>query len=211
MLRQFMLAWSLVLMLGACALPQESPPVVPTLPESAQADLEALHQELSLVHQDLATLNARLETVDTLTPRVVMLEQIQATLKKMPKNPTRTRAPVDPTPLQLVTMAAKEAVVQPTDKCFYGGSAECTYIFQTGRIYPIYLTPAHSTSISLPPGERYLDSLVLEPEEFTVKNLLGGQGDGAYSVLSIHPKITKASIQTVLLTESGRRYLLQLL
>src|SRR5215813_10066799 len=124
MYRQLVLAT--VLTLGACTLPQEpiTPPVVPMVVQPS-AELEAVHQELSLLNQDLATLRARVEILEPLTPRVAQLEAIQATLKKMPKQvQTRLKGPKEPTPLQLVNWAQQEARVVPTERGYFGKSAE---------------------------------------------------------------------------------------
>jgi hypothetical protein len=179
-------------------------------------DTLILQHQIEQLRGDVTALDGRMVLLERLPDRLAKVEEIQSTLRRLPKWPKRQASqaafPLPPvvTPVKLVAQAQHDARVEPTDKCFFG-SAECVYTFQTGKVYVIYLTPLHATSVSLPPTERARESLVLDPEEFTVKQLVGGSDSTAYSVVSLRPKVDKADLRVVLLTESGRRYLLQLI
>ena len=207
MYRQLVLAT--VLTLGACTLPQEpiTPPVVPMVVQPS-AELEAVHQELSLLNQDLATLRARVEILEPLTPRVAQLEAIQATLKKMPKQvQTRLKGPKEPTPLQLVNWAQQEARVVPTERGYFGKSAEMSYVWQPGRVYTVYLKQYQATGIALPPGEQLVIGLAMVESDFTVLPKRAGTDLLAYDTIAVTPLIDKGEVDAWVLTQSGRRYL----
>jgi hypothetical protein len=164
------------------------------------------------LHQDSATLNARIEVLEPLTPRVAMLEQIQGTLRKLPKGiPTKTRLSREPTPLQVVAFAQQDARIPPSELCYYGKSAECAYVWSPGRVFVVHVSSSVGTGIFLPPGETMVSGMYLDPDAFEVHSERAGVERLAYDAITIRPKGSEPKeIDCFILTASGRRYLFHL-
>lgn len=113
------------------------------------------------------------------------------------------------TPLALVTQAQTQARVEPSLQGYAGGG-EHGYRWMAGTVFTIYLSKAMGTGIFLPPGERLASGLFLDKEVFDVQVEHAGSGETAYDALIIRPLAEKGTVETFLLTESGRRYLLHL-
>jgi hypothetical protein len=64
------------------------------------------------------------------------------------------------------------------------------------------------TGIFLPPGERLVSGLYLDPEAYEVQTTRAGVGDETYDALTIRPMRDSGEVGAFLLTASGRRYLL---
>jgi hypothetical protein len=112
------------------------------------------------------------------------------------------------TPSQVVAQAQQAARVEPTERGYYGGSAEMVYAWTPGKVYTVYLTKKHGTGLFLPPGERLVSGLYLDGEAYEVKHERAGRDLTAYDALTIRPLVDKGEVDTFILTESGRRYLL---
>ena len=83
-------------------------------------------------------------------------------------------------------------------------------VWAPGKVYTVYLSKKQGTGIFLPPGERLVSGLYLDPEAYEVQTKRAGVGDGAYDALTIRPTGDSGEVGAFLLTESGRRYLLHL-
>jgi hypothetical protein len=113
-------------------------------------------------------------------------------------------------PMQLVADAQKAARIEPTERSFYGTSAEVTYTYQPGKVFTVYLASTQATAISLPKGEALAVALYLDPEAYEVKNTrLGGEVSG-YDVITVRPLKDSGEIETFALSESGKKFLLRL-
>lgn len=120
-----------------------------------------------------------------------------------PKKGTRARSP-----LQIVTQGHKAARVEPSERGYHGANGEQVYSWTAGKVYTVYLSKAQGTGIFLPPGEKLVSGLFLDPDAYDVKVKRAGAGETAYDALMVRPLIDKGDVQAFLLTESGRRYLL---
>jgi len=113
-----------------------------------------------------------------------------------------------PTPAQLVQQAQKAARIEPTERGYFGQSSEHVYPWIPGKVYTVYLSKHQATGIFLPPGERLVSGLHLDPEAYEVKTDQAGKGEGAYDAITIRPIGDTGEVDVFLLTESSRRYLL---
>src|SRR5262245_44152839 len=120
------------------------------------------------------------------------------------------KAPPPLSPAQVIAQAQRAARVEPSPRGYFGGSAEHVYSWTPGKVYTIYLSPKQPTGIFLPPGERLVTGLYLSENEYEVKNERAGSDLRAYDAMTIRPLVDKGEVDTFLLTESGRRYLLHL-
>ena len=100
--------------------------------------------------------------------------------------------------------------MEPSERGYYAGSGEQTYIYAPGKVYTVYLSPKQATGIFLTPGERLVSGLYLDPEVYEVKTQRAGAGESAYDAVMIRPMIEKGEVAAFLLTESGKRILLHL-
>jgi len=139
-----------------------------------------------------------------------LLERSLATLPQRPAvSPTKKgERPV--TAAQLVQHAQKVARIEPMERGYFGQSGEHTYPWIPGKVYTVYLSKQQVTGIFLPPGERLVSGLHLDPEAYEVKTDQAGKGDGAYDAITIRPLGDTGEVDVFLLTESSRRYLLHL-
>lgn len=194
--------------LSACTLSQApEPEVVPSPPPVSRAEVEALHHELTLLHQDLAALGERVDSLEPLTARIARLEALTLT---PPSRKAGGKGKREPTPSEIVLTAQKEARVIPSERGYFGRSAEQTYVYQPGRVFTVLLKQYQASGIALPPGEQLVIGLALVESDFTVIVKRVGTELLAYDTIAITPLIEKGEVDAWVLTQSGRRYLLHL-
>jgi hypothetical protein len=204
---QWLLAWLMVVGLTACALPHEPvPEVVPSGPSPIEQEVTALRQELALLRQEVTMLGGRVTSFDPWTARIMQLETLLAT-SPLKKKPGSVRPGREPTPLQLVALAQRDARVEPSARGYFGNSGEMTYTWQPGRIYMVYLTATQPTLIALPPGETVAMGLMLDKDAYDVTTKTVGLDLTAYSALSVRPLFDKGEVDAFVLSTGGRRYL----
>jgi hypothetical protein len=151
---------------------------------------------------------APIERVEvTLLPRLWESEPL-APFRQSP--PSGKKSLPAPTPLQIVSQAHRAARLEPTERGYFGASGEQVYAWAPGKIFTVYLSPKQGTGIFLPPGERLVSGLYLDAEAFEVKTERAGAESAAYDALTIRPLLDTGTVDTFLLTESGKRYLLHL-
>ncbi|HEY5867079.1 MAG TPA: hypothetical protein VI542_16275 [Candidatus Tectomicrobia bacterium] len=184
-----------VLFVSGCALTPE--PEAPTLP---QPEIIAPLSE---------TFTAPYCPLDRVEVALLPRQELPPILPSKASRATKKGRPAL-TPAQLVTQAQKAARVEPSERGYYAGSGEQTYVYAPGKVYTIYLSAKQGTGIFLPPGEKLVSGLYLDPEAYEVKTKRAGTGDSAYDALMIRPMIDKGEVDTFILAESGRRYLLRL-
>jgi hypothetical protein len=179
-----------LLLLSACTLP-------PT-PEVAPGDMAS--------PTGTVFLSAPVERVEVL--------QVASSIETAALVPTplakrlASRPGREPNPVQLVAEAQKAARVYPTERGYFGASAEQVYAWMPGKVYVIFLAPNAGTGIFLPPGECMGAGLYLNPEAFEVKTERAGSDLMGYDVITVRPTSDKGEVDTFILTESRRRYLL---
>ena len=122
--------------------------------------------------------------------------------------PTKGTKPLRPE--EVIVQAQKAARIEPSERGYVGQRGEHVYAWAPGKVYMVYLTKKQGTGIFLPPGERLVSGLYLDPEAYEVQTKRAGVGDGAYDALTIRPTMDSGEVEAFLLTESGRRYLLHL-
>jgi hypothetical protein len=150
---------------------------------------------------------APIERVEvTLLPRLWETESLAPF--RQPTPPGKKGLPA-PTPLQIVSQAHRAARLEPTERGYFGASGEQVYAWAPGKIFTVYLSPKQGTGIFLPPGERLVSGLYLDAEAFEVKTERAGAESAAYDALTVRPLTASGEVETFLLTESGRRYLLR--
>jgi len=180
--------------LAGCTLPGEpEPPLVPIQPPPV---IETALPSAPVERIELALLPSRVEYCEL--PPVIK-----------PKVSTKKPAPAS-SPVDIVRQAQRAARVEPSERGYVGGSAEHVYSWMPGKVYTIYLSPKQPTGIFLPPGERLVTGLYLSEDAYEVKNERAGSDLRAYDAMTIRPLVDKGEVDTFLLTESGRRYLLHL-
>ena len=113
-------------------------------------------------------------------------------------------------PEAVIVQAQKAARIEPSERGYVGQRGEQVYAWAPGKVYTVYLSKKQGTGIFLPPGERLVSGLYLDPEAYEVQTKRAGVGDGAYDALTIRPTGDSGEVGAFLLTESGRRYLLHL-
>jgi hypothetical protein len=201
----------LALALTACQLPEPAPEVVgPALIETQQ-QVERLRQDVDLLREDLERLKEQGQVLPLWMERLQRLEVLTISLLSPPPKKGRGKKPAPdgaPTPTQLVTIAHREARVEPTARGYFGKSGEQAFVYQPGRIYTLYLTRHHPTVIALEPGEHVLVGLQLDGDLFDVKTETAGKGERAADVMAVRPKFEQGAQDAFVVTDSGRRYLL---
>ena len=141
---------------------------------------------------------------------VGILDRSLATLPSRPSVAPTKKGERAATPAQLVQHAQKVARIEPMERGYFGQSGEHTYPWIPGKVYTVYLSKQQATGIFLPPGERLVSGLHLDPEAYEVKTDKAGKGDGAYDAITVRPLGDSGEVDVFLLTESSRRYLLHL-
>jgi hypothetical protein len=194
MLRFFPFLCVMTTFLVGCPLPGE--PELPLVPIQLPPVMETTLPSSPVERIELALLPSRVEYCEL--PPVIKP-------KGSPKKPAAASSPVD-----LVRQAQRAARVEPSERGYFGGSAEHVYSWTPGKVYTIYLSPKQPTGIFLPPGERLVTGLYLSEDEYEVKNERAGSDLRAYDAMTIRPLGDRGEVDTFLLTESGRRYLLHL-
>ena len=183
------------LFVSGCALTPE--PELPTLPQP---------EPIATMSETFTAPYCPLDRVEiALLPR----QELPPVLPSQPA-PRTKKGMKALTPAQLVSQAQKAARVEPSERGYYAGSGEQTYIYAPGKVYTIYLSSKQGTGLFLPPGEKLVSGLYLDPEAYEVKTKRAGSGENAYDALMIRPMIDKGEVQAFLLTESGKRILLHL-
>lgn len=114
------------------------------------------------------------------------------------------------TPISVVMQAQQFARLEPTVGGYQGGSGEHTYRWAPGKVFTVYLSKTHGTGIFLPPGEQLVSGLYLDGESFDVKTERAGTGERAYDAIIVRPLTDAGEVDTIMLTASGKRYLLHL-
>ena len=113
-------------------------------------------------------------------------------------------------PEAVIMQAQKAARIEPSERGYGGQRGEHVYAWAPGKVYTVYLSKKQGTGIFLPPGERLVSGLYLDPEAYEVHTKRAGVGEEAYDALTIRPTGDSGEVGAFLLTESGRRYLLHL-
>ena len=199
----------LALLLTACTLPHEPTlEVVPDVPPATMADIEVLTQEVAGLRAQVENIDLRTQGFEGWLARLSRMETLllTVTVRKAKGKPDR-----EPNTVQLVKTAEKEASVYPSERGYWGKSAEQTFTWAPGGLYVIYLTWNHPTAISLPPGELVAIGLKLDPDLYDVEHQTVGRELTAYSAITIRPKFEKGDANVALWTKSGKRYLFHLI
>jgi hypothetical protein len=134
--------------------------------------------------------------------------------KSTPK--PRKSAP-EPSPQQIIVEAQKDARVAPTKRGYFGGRGVQRYLWSPGKIYDVYVTPAHQTRLELPPGETLGHALVLNPRSFDVLSATVDTEQAAHSIIFIRPCaagegenemrcLPSPNVDVALTSASGRSY-----
>jgi hypothetical protein len=113
-------------------------------------------------------------------------------------------------PEAVIVQAQRAARIEPSERGYGGQRGEQVYAWAPGKVYTVYLSKKQGTGIFLPPGERLVSGLYLDPEAYEVQTKRAGVGEEAYDALTIRPTGDSGEVGAFLLTESGRRYLLHL-
>lgn len=199
-----------MLVMASCTLPQTpTPETLPETPPSQMAQFDVLRQEVQMLRQRMDALDGRIESLEPLTARMARFEALLMSPTPTTKK-TRGKGYVPRSAAQVVSIAQQEARVEPSPVGYYAHSAEQVYTYSPGRIYTILLSWNHPTLLFLPPTEKLVMGLTLDPDQYDVKNETAGSGLTAYDAISIRPKFEKGETQAFILTESARRYLLRL-
>jgi hypothetical protein len=133
-----------------------------------------------------------------------------------------TKPAHEPSPVQVIQEAQKEARVAPTKRGYFGGRGVHRYVWMPYKIYDVYLTPGAQTRIELPPGETLAHALILNPRSFSVKMATIGTEVTANTIILIRPCakgegededacLPSPSVDVALTSASGRSYDLHLI
>lgn len=140
-----------------------------------------------------------LQPVVTPTP-----QELQAVGTRPPRTsrPSRTEHPET-----VVTAANTGSRMAPTKQGYAEGqSGVQRYPYLPGKVYDIYSSPNHPTTIILPPGERLAAPPTLNPEQWQV-GVAEMEGEGLrQEALIIRPLAAGQEATTPLLTQSGRAF-----
>lgn len=202
-MHRFMI-YALAVPLSACALiPKDD---IPTQPPTQAASP-------ALTVADLLPPPASIECVN-IVQLPTLTEQATPPKKRQPEGTLGAKVmPVKTTsPIELITQAQKEALVEPDKSTYFGKTSEARYTWQPGQIYTVRLAPGQQTIITLPVKEVLLIGLALRDNEFLVVNKKVGKEDTARYVVSITPQAeAKGEYQTALITDTGHQYRLKLI
>ena len=207
--RLMVLGLSLLVTTSACTLgASPEPEGAPPPPPASQAQLEKLAHDVAELRAYLMAVDTELTLLKPVAPQVAYLDQqvkVLASQRVKPVPKTKRSRPVEE--LDLLTAARQTARVEITPVNFHGGSAELTYTWQPGQLYPIHLSWNAPTLIVLPPGEQLLVGFSLDEEQYTVKTERAGQEPLTQDVISVKPKFEKGGLDTFLVTNQAHRYL----
>jgi type IV secretion system protein TrbG len=125
---------------------------------------------------------------------------------------TRPRKPARPVaPAAVITSANTRSRVAPTHTGYADGlSSIQRYPYLPGKLYDIYSSPNHPTTILLPPGERLAAPPTLNPEAWDVGVAEMGEGAMRQEALIVRPLAAGQEATTPLLTQSGRAFFCRL-
>jgi type IV secretory pathway VirB9-like protein len=128
------------------------------------------------------------------------------------KGKTAAAKPVE-RPEDLVENVNKQGIVSPTRAGFgYGTSTAQRYPLWEGRLYEVYTSPNHPTTIRLPKGERLAPKFVptLNPEAWQVGVVEQGEGEETFHAVIVRPVAEGQEATTPLLMRSGKAIYLRL-
>lgn len=114
--------------------------------------------------------------------------------------------PKDPTAHQIVTQAQQAALVQPTARGYFAGSAMHRFTWMPGKLHVIYVSPASATKIALPPGEALAAKLALDPEAWDVGHATVGEEPYTQDIIFLRPLGEKGEVDVAILTKSGHSF-----
>lgn len=111
----------------------------------------------------------------------------------------------------LVADANKLATVGPSKEGYaHMASSIQRYIYRTGVIFDVFISPQSPTSILLPPGERLSAVPMLNPDAFDVAVLESGEGMQRMEVILIRPVQVMPDVMLQLFTQSGLSFFCRL-
>jgi hypothetical protein len=112
----------------------------------------------------------------------------------------------------LIREAHKASMIPLSERCFFGGSNVCRYQWTPNKLYPVYVSPASKTKISLPPGERLAVALSLNGEVWDVGSARVGVEPTQQDHIFVRPiSLETPSIDISLVTEAGHSFDVQLI
>ena len=79
-------------------------------------------------------------------------------------------------PEAVIVQAQKAARIEPSARGYGGQRGEQVYTWAPGKVYTVYLSKKQGTGIFLPPGERLVSGLYLDPEAYEVQTKRAGRG-----------------------------------
>jgi len=112
----------------------------------------------------------------------------------------------------LIRTAQQASVIPPTSRCYFGASNVCRYLWTPNKLYPIYVSPASKTKITLPPGEILLGELPLNDQAWDAGKVKVRAEHLVQDHILIRPiTLETPNIELSLLTESGHSFDIQLI
>lgn len=203
--------------LAACSTHQPLPPALPVEPsiQVPYAHPDDLHSSpvVQQQHREEAPVVEMPPAPVTLTPVVTPTPgEWQAFETKQPPRKGKAKSQAV-TPESVVVTANEQALVRPTRAGYgFGTSAVQRYPFWPGRLYEVYTSPNHPTTIRLPQGERLAKNFVptLNKEEWGTGVVEQGEGHEAFHVVIVRPVAAGQEATTPLLTQSGKALYLRL-